>query len=211
MMFAHSGPINNIPVLVQILAWRRPGDKPLSEPMTNSSLTHIGVTRPQRVNAQSLHRRKMDVEHEPCKIYYRNTWYINFRNEAENKSIQKPPDGTAACLSSHLMYQPLVIANMSDAEILVCTMKRENDSSIKVMAVYKPPAVPLQCLLNSLYSAVKKNWDGGSQLIIMGYFNIDTYGSRSDYEQMEQFMWPWSYTAYQWNDNTHVNSNWPYS
>ena len=25
--------INNIPALVQIMAWRRPGDKPLSEPM----------------------------------------------------------------------------------------------------------------------------------------------------------------------------------
>ena len=27
------GPINNIPVLVQIMTWRGPGDKPLSEPM----------------------------------------------------------------------------------------------------------------------------------------------------------------------------------
>ena len=27
------GSINNIPALVQIMAWRRPGDKPLSEPM----------------------------------------------------------------------------------------------------------------------------------------------------------------------------------
>ena len=28
-----SGPINNIPALVQIMAWRHPGDKPLSESM----------------------------------------------------------------------------------------------------------------------------------------------------------------------------------
>ena len=42
--------INNIPVLVQIMAWRRPGDKPLSEPMMASFLTHICVTRPQWVN-----------------------------------------------------------------------------------------------------------------------------------------------------------------
>ena len=27
------GPINNIPELVQIMAWPQPGDKPLSEPM----------------------------------------------------------------------------------------------------------------------------------------------------------------------------------
>ena len=26
------GPINNIPALVQVMAWRRPGDKPLSGP-----------------------------------------------------------------------------------------------------------------------------------------------------------------------------------
>ena len=32
--------INNIPALVQIMAWRRPGDKPLSEPMMVSLLTH---------------------------------------------------------------------------------------------------------------------------------------------------------------------------
>ena len=33
--------INNIPALVQIMAWRRPGDKPLSEPMVFSLLTHM--------------------------------------------------------------------------------------------------------------------------------------------------------------------------
>ena len=43
------GPINNIPALVQIMAWRRPGDKPLSEPTTVRLLTHICVTRPQWV------------------------------------------------------------------------------------------------------------------------------------------------------------------
>ena len=45
------GPINNIPALVQIMAWRRPGDKPLSEPMLVSLLTHICVTRPQWVKS----------------------------------------------------------------------------------------------------------------------------------------------------------------
>ena len=39
-------PINNIPALVQIIAWRRPGDKQLSEPMLVSLPTHICVTRP---------------------------------------------------------------------------------------------------------------------------------------------------------------------
>ena len=50
LKFAPKGPINNIPALVQIMAWRRSGDKPLSEPTMVSSPTHICVTRPQWVN-----------------------------------------------------------------------------------------------------------------------------------------------------------------
>ena len=42
---------NNIPALVQIMAWRRPGDKPLTGPvMISSLLTHKCVTRPQCVD-----------------------------------------------------------------------------------------------------------------------------------------------------------------
>ena len=48
--FVSKDPINNIPALVQIMAWRRPGDKLLSEPMMVSLLTHICVTGPQCVN-----------------------------------------------------------------------------------------------------------------------------------------------------------------
>ena len=50
LKFVRKGSINNIPALVQIMAWRRPGDKPLSEPMIVRLPTHICVTRPQRVN-----------------------------------------------------------------------------------------------------------------------------------------------------------------
>ena len=51
LKFVPKGPINNIPALVQIMAWRRPGDKPLSESMMVSLPTHICVTRPQWVNS----------------------------------------------------------------------------------------------------------------------------------------------------------------
>ena len=56
LKFVHKGPINNIPALVQIMAWRQSGDKPLSEPVMVSLPTHICVTRPQWVN--SLVRRQ---------------------------------------------------------------------------------------------------------------------------------------------------------
>ena len=51
LKFAPNGPLNKIPALVQIMAWRRPGDKLLSEPMMVRLLTHLCVTRPQWVNA----------------------------------------------------------------------------------------------------------------------------------------------------------------
>ena len=50
LKFVPKGPINNIPALVQIMAWRRLGDKSLSEPVMVSLLTHKWVTRPQWVN-----------------------------------------------------------------------------------------------------------------------------------------------------------------
>ena len=49
LKFVPKGPINNIPALVQIMAWRWPGDKPLSQPMMVSLPMHICVTRPQWV------------------------------------------------------------------------------------------------------------------------------------------------------------------
>ena len=42
--------INNIPALVQIMAWGWSGDKPLFEPMMLTLLMHIWVTRLQQVN-----------------------------------------------------------------------------------------------------------------------------------------------------------------
>ena len=48
--FVPKGPINNIPALVQIVVWRRSGDKPLSESLMVSLLAHICITRPQWVN-----------------------------------------------------------------------------------------------------------------------------------------------------------------
>ena len=51
LKFVPKGPINNTPALVQIMAWCRPGDKPLSEPMMNILLTHICVTRLQWVKS----------------------------------------------------------------------------------------------------------------------------------------------------------------
>ena len=49
--------INNNPALVQIMAWRRQGDKPLSELKMISLLTHICITRPQWVKRPKTSRQ----------------------------------------------------------------------------------------------------------------------------------------------------------
>ena len=54
LKFVPRRPINNIPAFVQIMAWRRPGDKPLSGPMMVILPTHICVTRPQWVKRKRI-------------------------------------------------------------------------------------------------------------------------------------------------------------
>ena len=50
LKYVRKGPIDNNRALVRTTAWRRSGDKPLSEPMMISLPTHMCVTRPQWVN-----------------------------------------------------------------------------------------------------------------------------------------------------------------
>ena len=73
LKFVSKGPINNIPALVQIMAWRRPGDKPLSETMMVRLLTHICVTRPQWVKRlKPTEQHSVDDEniHRYTKMFY---------------------------------------------------------------------------------------------------------------------------------------------
>ena len=60
LKFVRKDPIDHIPALVQIMAWRRPGDKPLSEPMMISLPTHICATRPQWVKERFIPQSKVD-------------------------------------------------------------------------------------------------------------------------------------------------------
>ena len=75
--------ISNFPALVQIMAWRRPGDKPLSETMMVILPTHICVTRSQRVNSSppsaaymSQWTRSSLVQVLACRHYPNRCWFI---------------------------------------------------------------------------------------------------------------------------------------
>ena len=61
LKFVPNGPINNIPALVQIMAWRRSDAKPLSEPMMVSLPTHICVTRPQWVKGKPVFHKLQTI------------------------------------------------------------------------------------------------------------------------------------------------------
>ena len=58
LKFVRKGQINNIPTLVQIMAWRRPGGKSLSEPIMFRLLTHICVTRSHWISRE-LNKEEM--------------------------------------------------------------------------------------------------------------------------------------------------------
>ena len=62
LKFVPRGIIDTISALVQIMAWCRPSDKPLSEPTMNSFLTHICVTRPQWVHNKRQWNTKHNVD-----------------------------------------------------------------------------------------------------------------------------------------------------
>ena len=92
LKFVPSGPINNIPALVQIMAWRRPGDKPLSEPVMARLLTHICVTRSQWVKnpmysisfeiLQLKFSTRIDALRENCYMLYLSARRLNIDNKS---------------------------------------------------------------------------------------------------------------------------------
>ena len=50
LTFVPKGRINKTTILVHIMAWRRPGHKPLFEPMMVSLPTHMCVTQPEWID-----------------------------------------------------------------------------------------------------------------------------------------------------------------
>ena len=77
LKFVPECPNNNIPALVQIMAWRRPGDKPLSEPMMVSLTTHICITQPQWVNSLW----PSDA------LWFQMSWHASWSTLAQIKSL----------------------------------------------------------------------------------------------------------------------------
>ena len=82
LKFAPRFPMYNIPALVLIVAWRRQGDKPLSEPMVASSLTPICVTRWVSARNTLLHRCGLE-NYE--KVFQKIEWILYTLSTEYNK------------------------------------------------------------------------------------------------------------------------------
>ena len=83
LKFVANGRINNIPALVQIMAWRREGDKPLSEPMILSLLTQMFVARPQWVKNKT-DKASTNIHLVSTKCVILMTWYMYIFDFTEN-------------------------------------------------------------------------------------------------------------------------------
>ena len=131
--------INNTPVLVQIMAWCRTGDKPLSELMMVNLLTHTCVTRPQCVdlilyklsryflNVQaitfhSLHYLKHSFTHTVCSYFCKP---ITFKSQINSTSIHIWPDVQKSVLSLCLISS----TDTDDLWVLVKGVKETQTSS----------------------------------------------------------------------------------
>ena len=107
LKFVPKGPINNNPALVQMMAWRRSGDKPLSESMMVSLLTHICVTRPQWVKPKDC--LCMD-SHVFLVALFIKCWSVSWKASLESTLVEKDGhccgrySGTKSYLSSHYKY-----------------------------------------------------------------------------------------------------------
>ena len=68
LKFVLKGLINNIPALVQMMAWRMVSAKPLLEPMLVRLLMHVCVTPPRWVKWNSDQNTQISFQNFVCKI-----------------------------------------------------------------------------------------------------------------------------------------------
>ena len=103
LKFVPKSPFNNISALVEIMAWHRPGTKPISGPMKVSLLTHLCVTRPQWVNLRlNPSRWALSLSFKVTMTCWRHiASEMLFNIDAGNALL---PDGTKALPEPMLTY-----------------------------------------------------------------------------------------------------------
>ena len=88
LKFVSRDPINNTLALVQIMAWRQPGDKPFFEPLMFSTLTHICVIKPQRVKLIETKFICICLQIHACNAFVKNTTVLTLLPFGTSLNIQ---------------------------------------------------------------------------------------------------------------------------
>ena len=122
LKFVPKGPLNNIPALDQIMAWRRPGDKPLSEPMVVRFPTLICVTRPQWVNAKenasAMKLRLFFIKPSTCDVTYFlnnfNNTFVHFKHIEHIFNKQN-----VECVKMGSSHQRMLLKMVSDKIVIL--------------------------------------------------------------------------------------------
>ena len=154
LIFFPKGRINNIPALVQIMAWRRRGDKPLSESMMISLPTHICVTRPQwvkKIDIVSI--KRSGIIHTKCRLAV-----VNFKDHHGYGLSQW--DATLQCnVASHGLYPnpewslKLWLSNMNTSENQSYRKAIKSSASTGSLAFYlwgPPPEKQIHVLVKQM-------------------------------------------------------------
>ena len=147
LKFIPKGPINNIPALVQTMAWRRSGDKPLSQPMMVNLPTHICVTQPQWVNL----KMDMDGAFHPSGHYWYYYLGILFLGYPYGLIAHKKHWCTDDCLTLWAKNTAYISLSLQNAHNN-CFEHFGETEQCYIMGWAKVSACMRQCLFNTLYA-----------------------------------------------------------
>ena len=106
--------INNIPALVQTMAWCRPGDKPLPEPMMVSLPMQLCVTQPHSVKSGGCFTNvSRTLQDTSLKMFF-------FRNRTsyENFKLKLCMCTQSHALGTHTKFQPEILTINVISEIV---------------------------------------------------------------------------------------------
>ena len=146
LKFVPGCPINNIPALVQIMAWRWPGDKPLSEPTMVWLSTHIYASL-------GLNELK----------YIRDA-YISIVTTHDNASFTVQNQRLLACkifLASLHLIRKIVMQFRFDVRLLLKMSHLTRSGDIHLMATLKEMSMTSRCIvfeIKSSYKHVSLRW-----------------------------------------------------
>ena len=173
LKFVAQGSTNNISALAQIMAWRRPGDKPLSEPVMIRLQTHTCVTRPHRV--------KTHLNLKSHKI-----WFAQFLFFAEFPNRFTGLHGARQYHGYSLIWLLMTIENRSTTIINADIMLGNSDGCVEYF--HGCPGVDASQCEWSICQGKHYNGVLAAESSHQQRFRIDSFSRRRSYLMISEFL-----------------------